>query len=327
MLALLMGGDMYKLIFSKETLIKDKNHIFDFSHAIVPEVLNEKKMVILTGGKFLFLTENGKVIEESTYLWGHLLLEKISKTKRIKHLEGEWIIAGNALSETEFYHFFYQVYSGLLLLKRHGFNLSKYNILVSKRAPWAKAYLEKIGINNATEIEEDTLYIVESAFFTNTMWGSFHHNPDKELLEEYSRIDIASNVGFPKIYISRNDSKKRRVANEIELVSFLESRGYKKIVLSEFSIDDQISIFRSANEIVAPHGAGLTNLVFSKSGSRVIELFPENHINKCFWAIAKRKSMKYEGLVNPVDHNSAMKERGPHFYSQVVDLDLLNSFV
>jgi capsular polysaccharide biosynthesis protein len=38
--------------------------------------------------------------------------------------------------------------------------------------------------------------------------------------------------------------------------------------------------------IVAPHGAALTNIVFTPPGALVVELFGDNYVNGCFWAIA-----------------------------------------
>jgi capsular polysaccharide biosynthesis protein len=319
---------MSQLIFSKKCLSKiDVPLIFNFSIEIEPKVFTEKDMVILTGGWFTFLTSSGVIIEESTYLIRHIIFEKMSKTKNVKKLEGEWIICGNFLTETEFYHWLYQAFSQLLLLKNRGYNLSNYNILISKRASWATAYLKKIGVTNVLEIDEQTLFVVESATFSNILWGDFTHCPSIEMLDSFNSIKSTHSSPTPaKIYISREDSKKRNVANEAELLLVLQDLGFSKIVMSECSIDEQIALFRNAEVIVSAHGAGLINLVFANSNVRVIELFPENYINKCFWAIAAKKNMTYTGLVNPVDLTGS-DTGNLHSYRQVVDLNELRSLV
>jgi len=79
--------------------------------------------------------------------------------------------------------------------------------------------------------------------------------------------------GFERIYISREDASHRKVKNEEEILNLLCTKGFKKIVLSGVSFQEQIHIFSSAKFIVSPNGAGLTNLVFCTPGTRVVELF------------------------------------------------------
>jgi capsular polysaccharide biosynthesis protein len=82
-----------------------------------------------------------------------------------------------------------------------------------------------------------------------------------------------------RVYISRNDAAQRRVDNEAELVESLNQYGFEKYQLTQLSILDQVSLFSNADLVLAPHGAGLTNIVYSEDLT-VIELFgdPETDI-------------------------------------------------
>ena len=51
----------------------------------------------------------------------------------------------------------------------------------------------------------------------------------------------------------------------------LKKYNFKFVKLSEFNIRDQIQIFNKATVIVGNHGAGFTNLLFSKKKTKVIE--------------------------------------------------------
>jgi hypothetical protein len=90
----------------------------------------------------------------------------------------------------------------------------------------------------------------------------------KRMLGHITRTNIRPHK---RIYISRNDSHKRRVVNERELVRMLTSFGFEKFLLSQMSVEDQLKLFSEAEIVVGPHGAGLTNLLWGKNIS-VIEL-------------------------------------------------------
>jgi hypothetical protein len=77
-----------------------------------------------------------------------------------------------------------------------------------------------------------------------------------------------------RLYVTRRLATMRRILNEDELVAGLRSRGFEPIALEKLSLAEQYHGFATAEAVVAPHGAGLTNLVHSPAGCRVVELFP-----------------------------------------------------
>jgi capsular polysaccharide biosynthesis protein len=89
-----------------------------------------------------------------------------------------------------------------------------------------------------------------------------------------------------RIFISRKDSQKcMRIKNEDHMSAFLHQHGFCTYQLTDLSLDEQINLFSGAEIIVATHGAGLTNLIFSDA-SYVIEIFQEGNFRKDFYAIA-----------------------------------------
>ena len=91
--------------------------------------------------------------------------------------------------------------------------------------------------------------------------------------------------------------------------------------LTDFSVSEQITFFKSAAIIVAPHGAGLTNLMFCDSNQIVFELLSHNYLNPCFKAIAEGNNLRYRALINPI----ISKSNDKHYDKMVVDIDLLQS--
>lgn len=76
-----------------------------------------------------------------------------------------------------------------------------------------------------------------------------------------------------RILISRRAAQKRRLQNEDKLAEVLAQFGFARYALEEMPFPAQVRLFRDAEIVVAPHGAGLTNTVFSKS-CKILELFP-----------------------------------------------------
>jgi hypothetical protein len=107
-----------------------------------------------------------------------------------------------------------------------------------------------------------------------------------------------------RLYITRKDSTKRRILNEKKLCSYLVEEGFIILALSKLSLAEQVAIFRSANVIIAPHGAGLVNLMFAQSGTYVLELFgsdvPRGGV--CYWSISCCNNLSYWYITGQSDN-------------------------
>jgi capsular polysaccharide biosynthesis protein len=58
--------------------------------------------------------------------------------------------------------------------------------------------------------------------------------------------------------------------------------------LEYLTVEAQAKLFATAKVIVAPHGAGLSNLIFCKKGTKIIEIFPPTYTVPCFWIISQQ---------------------------------------
>ena len=102
-----------------------------------------------------------------------------------------------------------------------------------------------------------------------------------------------------RLYITREGAERRCVANEAELWPRLEARGFVKVRLESLPWVEQVNAFARAREIVAPHGAGLANLVFCHPGVRVVEFFNPAYVNPCFWRLAALRELDYRPVATP----------------------------
>ena len=106
-----------------------------------------------------------------------------------------------------------------------------------------------------------------------------------------------SSDGPKKIYISRKDTHMRRLRNEDELVARLSSTGHVSVSLSSMGIQDQIAVVAGAKSIVAPHGMGLTNIVFNKSLGHLLEVFNPEIGSDSYAFTAKALGVPYSFII------------------------------
>ncbi len=81
-----------------------------------------------------------------------------------------------------------------------------------------------------------------------------------------------------KIIITREGALNRNIENQEQMLMAL--KGWETVNLEKLTIEEQVKTFAEATHIVSPHGAGLTNLLWCKEGTNVIELTHEAFFGK-----------------------------------------------
>ncbi|MDZ4683477.1 MAG: glycosyltransferase family 61 protein [Planctomycetaceae bacterium] len=102
------------------------------------------------------------------------------------------------------------------------------------------------------------------------------------------------------LYISRSDAPMRRVVNEAEVLAALKPYNVHCVTLTGMSFAEQRALFADAAVIIGPHGAGLTNSVFSPHQTRVVELHPHDTANGCFLLTTAAWNQSHTFLTGPV---------------------------
>lgn len=109
-----------------------------------------------------------------------------------------------------------------------------------------------------------------------------------------------SEKSYPKfIFISRSKASIRHLINENEVLEKLKPYGFVCCRPEEMSLRDQVALFSQVEMVVAPHGAGLTNLVFSEPGTTVVELFPSvEAVMPCYAALCEKLELNYHSILS-----------------------------
>jgi hypothetical protein len=98
-----------------------------------------------------------------------------------------------------------------------------------------------------------------------------------------------------RIYISRRHAAKRRLLNEEAVLALLANYGFETVATEELSLRDQAALFAQAEALVSTHGAGLTNMLFSAPGLRVIDMIEPSMLNVAYiyWTMAAELDHEY----------------------------------
>lgn len=158
---------------------------------------------------------------------------------------------------------------------------------------YPQAEVVYIGKHEKWQVEE---YVLPS-FMANTQSG---YLPGEAV--DWLRRKVWQGYGVQqvnqkrRIYISRAKAKTRRVLNEQELLALLEKHGFDVVRAEELTYQQQVQLFYEAEVVVAPHGAGLTNLLFSEH-CQVLEFHPANLIKTHYFLLCKALSFRYSPVV------------------------------
>jgi capsular polysaccharide biosynthesis protein len=77
----------------------------------------------------------------------------------------------------------------------------------------------------------------------------------------------------------------------------LGERRFESVKCEKLSVQEQANIFCSAEVVMEAHGPALTNLVFSRPGAQVVELFSPAYVNPYCRDLCVAASLKHAAVV------------------------------
>ncbi|MFB6225378.1 MAG: DUF563 domain-containing protein, partial [Candidatus Paceibacteria bacterium] len=119
------------------------------------------------------------------------------------------------------------------------------------------------------------------------------------------------------IYISRQRQDSRDISNYEELYSWLKQNNIKPVYFEDLSYEDEVRLMQSVDLIIAPHGAGLTSMIYTDD-TKVVELFPEGIFRSTYFVMANVLEHEYYYTMGKTVNDKEARE--PHIK---VDIDSL----
>jgi len=111
--------------------------------------------------------------------------------------------------------------------------------------------------------------------------------------------------GGRAILVSRSDAPKRKLLNEEKLLEAFADRGLERVAFAGLSVAQQMEVMAGASLVIGAHGAGLTNVLYCRPGTTLIEITASDYVKRCrsFADIAMYRGLRY-GLAM-VDRSAA----------------------
>ena len=152
-------------------------------------------------------------------------------------------------------------------------------LVPSAKQDYIAESLEFFGVpENRVHYVTEPVRAKELVVFSPNALGRYDLSPQMIWnLREHPQARALWSRRAKKLYIPRRNVKLRRVTNERDLEASLEKIGFTPFDCAAHPVREQAAAFKAADVIVAPHGAGLSNIVYCKPGTRIIEIIPEGY--------------------------------------------------
>lgn len=218
---------------------------------------------------------------------------KIGTPRFLKKVKGKVLslLTGGG-ANTNYFHWLFDVLPRLYLYKKtKTLNTLDFILVPNFKLEFQKTTLKILGfprdkILDSTEIRH---------LYADQLYATSHpryHNANKickwqvQFLKKTFLNHIIKNQFInEKIYLDRGEGfllknsnwhslndNYRLIINEDEVKSYLVSKGFKIIKSQDLSFLQQVDLFSNMKSIVTLHGAGLSNLVFCRANTKVIEI-------------------------------------------------------
>lgn len=113
-------------------------------------------------------------------------------------------------------------------------------------------------------------------------------------------LQPASGASPKKIFIPRGRTRGRQSRRESEIQGWLRGVGFEVFDAGETSLRQQARTFAGAEVVVGIHGAAMTNLMFCRPGTRVVEIFGWRYVNPCYRFLASAVGARHHAVLDAV---------------------------
>ena len=270
---------IYTDLVENVAIIKDKNLVQEISFQQIDGELKD--------------AQYNKVLSEGT-------------PRLIKKINGSVVSLVQGVSGINYFHFLFDIIPRLKLISQT-IDLEKVDYFyVQGNSKWQKNLLKSFNIpesklidcNKYRHIKANKIFAVEHPWYESGYF-QFEIKNIPEWIIIFLRtkfINMDKKIECSKrIFIDRSDSKFEhcKLTNNDEIKNFLVKKGFASFEISKLDFFEQVYLFKNAEVIISPHGAALSNIIFSNSNMKLIEIIPKHHPSRKCERISKILGFNY----------------------------------
>jgi len=279
---------------------------------------------------FQFNTRIGIKELLKSYLKSFLFLAKIRKITRFNNI----LYITNSNSQN-FFHWFLDV-----LQKLEFINQSRDQILNSKlkiiipnghENNYSKKSLEAFDLNFYYQGKNEIIISDKSILLPDVApTGNYRKNLVLNLgkrMRDYWISKNKINLDKKRIYISRNNSKKRKLKDEHKIIPILKKYGFAIVDFDKLNFEKQLEYVLNSDILVSAHGAGLTHMLWMKKKSKILEIrAKDNCYDNCYYTLASDLGHDYFYVIadktdlKKSNHLSDLVINTDHFSTELVKM-------
>ena len=260
------------------------------------------------------ITSDNKLVGDISMGCAELVITS-DKLPPVEYIDGNVAFLSARWGGAAYFHWMFDVMTRIDLLQRSGLieSIDKFVVNACDSA-YQKETLNTLGIPEHKILESrcnlhitaDKL-IVPSIFYDGA--GAVSKWKCDYLKQAFLTAQQPIKTDYSElIYISREKASYRRIVNDEEVMSFLGKFGFRSVKLETMSVAEQAACLVAAKVVVAPHGAGLTNLVFCSPGTKIIEIFSPIYVPSCYWMISNLCGLEHYYLIGDLFDDGTIKK-------------------
>lgn len=284
------------------------------THVTMDQIDNPK--VYLTGDRCLVLDSAGEVAVRMAV--DDDRATRIG-TEHYRKLNGTALLLGNSAGANCYYHWMLDLLPKIGLMERMGISVDSVDYFLVRELThqFQIETLERFGIDRSRVIEtkKKSYWQPEKLIHFHMQHGiNMKMNRFIPAWLNHTWPGTGKRSAGRRLYVSRPEGVRRGITNEDEFRPILEAAGFEFVVMEGLSVAEQASLMADVDVLMSPHGGALTNMVFCRPGTKIVEIF------------GRHVYPYYFGLANLCGHRYYTILEDPTDYPRVVNYDIATEF-
>ena len=265
---------------------------------------------------------------------GNNICLKIGTPRFLKKVKGKVLslLAGGG-ANVNYSHWLFDVLPRLYLYKKKDpLNKLDFLLVPNFKLEFQKTTLKILGFSKDKILDSTSIRHLSADELYATSHPRYHKANNicqwhvQFLKKSFLNPTIKNTFCNENIYLDRGESfllknsnwhdlkdKYRLIINEDEVKSYLLSKGFKIIKSQDLSFLQQVDLFSNLKCIVTLHGAGLSNLVFCRANTKVIEITTRENSDIFPKVLSKLCNLKYYSISLKTFYKSRVTQNGLMF--------------